>query len=132
MVECRIIATVRAKVSKPNRQEWPWSDSLDAIVAAPNHHRVLLEKERVRVLEVRISPRQIIPVHTQRWPSVIYVLGSGDFIRRDEKGTAVLETRTMKSSPEPPAVSWSNPWPRHSVENLGESEIRSVIVELKD
>jgi hypothetical protein len=33
---------------------WPWPSSLDALVAAPQHHRLMYENERVRVLEVRI------------------------------------------------------------------------------
>ena len=52
---------------------WAWPDELDALTAAPKHHRRLLENERVRVLEVRIGPGEIVPVHTHRWPSVIYM-----------------------------------------------------------
>ena len=39
-------------------QEWP--DSLDAMVAAPEHHEVLLENERVRVLDSRIKPGETV------------------------------------------------------------------------
>ncbi|OGX87506.1 hypothetical protein [Hymenobacter coccineus] len=35
---------------------WPWPDSLDAVVAAPQFHRVLFENDRVRVLEVTVGP----------------------------------------------------------------------------
>lgn len=35
---------------------WPWPDSLDAVVAAPGSHRVVLENELTRVLEVTIAP----------------------------------------------------------------------------
>ena len=35
-----------------NERRWEWSDGLDAEVAAPAHHHVLLENERVRVLEM--------------------------------------------------------------------------------
>lgn len=52
-------------------QEWP--DSLDAMVAAPEHHEVLLENERVRVLDSRIKPGDTVPVHTHRWASVLYI-----------------------------------------------------------
>jgi hypothetical protein len=33
---------------------WPWPDSLDAVVAAPKHHQLVLENDRVRVLDTRI------------------------------------------------------------------------------
>src|SRR5215471_17245593 len=36
---------------------WPWPKTMDALVAAPASHRVLLENDRVRVLEVVIEPR---------------------------------------------------------------------------
>ena len=51
--------------------EREWSDSLDAMVAAPEHHELLLENQRVRVLDSRIKPGEIVPVHTHRWASVL-------------------------------------------------------------
>jgi hypothetical protein len=35
---------------------WPWPRELDALIAAPDSHRLLLENDRVRVLEVVIEP----------------------------------------------------------------------------
>ena len=37
---------------------WPWPDSLDAVVAASGSHRVVLENELTRVLEVNHRPRR--------------------------------------------------------------------------
>src|SRR6516162_2359223 len=59
---------------------WPWPDSLDAVIAAPRHHKLMFENERVRILEVRIPPGETVPVHTHRWPSAIYVAKQSDFI----------------------------------------------------
>jgi hypothetical protein len=53
--------------------DWEWPDELDALVAAPAHHTLLLENERV------------------------------------------------------PA-----PLPPHSIENVGETDLRVIMVELKD
>ncbi len=111
-------------------QEWP--DSLDAMVAAPEHHEVLLENERVRVLDSRIKPGETVPVHTHRWASVLYVLGTSDFIRYDTEGNAVFDSRAATSHVETGAVSWSPPLCAHSVENVGDTEIRVISVELKD
>jgi hypothetical protein len=36
--------------------EWLWGDELDAVVAAPNSHRVVFENDQVRVLEVTLAP----------------------------------------------------------------------------
>jgi hypothetical protein len=45
--------------------EWPWPASLDALVAAPEHHRKISENDRVRVLEVHPSWRNGSGAHTQ-------------------------------------------------------------------
>jgi len=34
----------------------PWDASLDALVAAPGRHRLVLENAHVRVLDTRIAP----------------------------------------------------------------------------
>ena len=47
-----------------------WDPTLDAVSAAPAHHKVLFENDRLRVLEVTLSPQDEEPVHHHRWPSV--------------------------------------------------------------
>jgi hypothetical protein len=62
----------------------------------------VIENARVRVLIVRIAPGQIVPVHTHRWPSVVYTLSAGDFVRRDGDGKVLFDTRTappLQSTP---------------------------------
>jgi hypothetical protein len=109
---------------------WPWSASLDALSAAPGHHTLLLENDRVRVLETRIPPGDIVPVHTHCWPSVLYVLSWSDFVRRDAAGTVVLDSRAIGGG-SPPSVAWSEALPPHSLENVGTAEIRVISVEIK-
>ncbi len=46
--------------------------SFDAVAAAPNSHRVLLEDEKIRILRVEVAPGVTEPVHDHRWPSVMY------------------------------------------------------------
>jgi hypothetical protein len=109
---------------------WPWPDSLDALSAAPEHHTLLFENEHVRALETRIRPGDLVPVHTHRWPSVLYVLGWSDVVRRAADGTVVMDSRTSGAGT-PPAVVWSPALPPHSLENVGSTELRIVSVELK-
>ena len=59
-----------------DENEWP--ASLDAMAAAPDHHEVLLENDRVRVLDSIVGPGDSTPVHTHRWPSVLYIIGFSD------------------------------------------------------
>ena len=111
---------------------WTWPDSLDALVAAPKHHTLLLENERVRVLDTRVAAGETTPVHTHRWPSVMYIVCWGDYVRRDGDGNVVLDTRVTPKKLDPGTVVWYAPLPPHSLENVGTSEIHVVAVELKD
>ena len=47
-----------------------WDPALDAVIAAPKHHKVLFENECLRVLDVTLEPNEEEPVHHHRWPSV--------------------------------------------------------------
>jgi hypothetical protein len=71
----------------------PWPASLDALVAAPRQHHLLLENERVRVLDTRIEPGDTTPIHTHQWPAVHYVLSWSAFVRRDAFGNVLVDTR---------------------------------------
>jgi hypothetical protein len=105
-------------------------DALDALAAAPEHHRKLLENDKVRVLETHIGPGERTPVHTHCWPSAQYVLATTDFVRRDAEGTVVFDTRTA-GGPKPGDTLWSEPLGPHSIENLGANELLVIMVELK-
>ena len=110
---------------------WPHPDSLDAIAAAPAFHKVLLENERVRVLDTRIPPGQATPVHTHRWTSALYVLSWSAFVRQDEKGEVILDSRAANLIATPGSAIWSGPLPPHSLRNVGESDLHVLSVELK-
>lgn len=47
-----------------------WDPALDAVAAAPKHHKVIFENEKLRVLEVTLEHEDEEPVHHHRWPSV--------------------------------------------------------------
>jgi hypothetical protein len=113
-------------MSKP----WPWPDSLDAVIAAPKHHTLIFENDRVRVLDTRIPVGDTVPVHTHKWPAVYYTISFSDFLRRDDKGDVLFDSRT---APTPLAsANWVECLPPHSVENVGDTEIRLISWELKD
>ena len=112
-------------------ETWEYPDSLDAMVAAPGSHRVLHENEDVRVLETRIGPGETVPLHTHRWPSILYILATGHHVRRDDEGRVIGDTRTADSPPEPGTTLWLTARPPHTVESVDDSEIRLLNVELK-
>ena len=111
------------------REAWP--DELDALVAAPKHHLLLYENESVRVFDTRIAPGDRTPLHTQRWPAVYFVVSSSAFVRRDAEDRVTLDTRTAPSGLQPGTAVWGEPQPPHSVENVGDTELRVISVELK-
>lgn len=111
--------------------EWLWPDSMDALVAAPAHHTLLLENEQMRVVETRIAPGRIVPLHTHRWPGVLFVRSWSDLIRRDQHGNLLLDTRELADKPTLNAPLWQEPLPPHTVENVGWSEFVAVQVEIK-
>lgn len=111
--------------------EWTWPESLDALRAAADSHRLLFENDAVRVLETRIAPRQTTPVHTHRWPGILYVLSIGHFVRRDPEGAVLVDTRGAGPLPSPGSAIWSDALPPHSLENVDTSRIHVIGVELK-
>src|SRR5215469_12704276 len=108
--------------------EWP--TELDALRAAPEYHTLLLETEEVRVLSTRIPVGVTVPVHTHRWPGVYYIQSWSHFVRRDAQGNVLLDTRGGRETEQGSAV-WTEPLGPHSVENVGEREIRIIAVEVK-
>ncbi len=115
-----------------NPKQWPWPDALDALLAAPAHHQLLLEDQRVRVLHTRIAAGDVVPLHTHRWGGVAYVQSFSHFIRRGELGEILFDSRQAGDAPRIPCAQWMQPLPPHTVENLGPLEISILIIELKD
>lgn len=76
-------------------------DPLDAVMAAPNHHKVLLENDQIRVLETLIRPGEETAVHTPVWPGYIYIISWGDFVRYDSEGRVRMDSRQLASAPRP-------------------------------
>jgi hypothetical protein len=113
------------------RERWAWPDELDALAAAPDHHELLLENERVRVLRTLVPTGQATAIHTHRWPNVQYIVSTSDFVRRTGDGEVAVDTREGDGPPEREAVLWSDPIPPHSLENVGRAELCVIMVELK-
>ena len=111
-------------------QPWPWSQTMDALLAAPASHRVLLENDRVRVLEVVIEPGAREPEHTHRAASVM-IVDEPAGIRYYQAGTMLFESQPGPG-PEPGVrVRWMEPEGPHSVENTGPHRYHAIRVELK-
>jgi hypothetical protein len=108
-----------------------WPDALDAVVAAPQNHKVVLENERVRVLEVTVRPGEKEPLHMHRMPSVMYVMAEDNIRDYDAEGKLLYDSRRDKPPGKTPYTVWMEPQAPHFVENLSKKPLRLLRVELK-
>jgi len=105
---------------------------LDALTAAPQHHKLLFENELVRVLDTKILPGEITDLHTHQYAASLYIVSWSDFIRYDANGNVVVDSRTLPTVPAPGTSMWSEPLAPHALENVGKTELHVISVEIKN
>lgn len=99
-----------------------WTIAQDRVAAVPET-KVLLENECVRVQYHDVAVGQTIPMHSH--PNyVVYTL-------KPFKARITLDDGTQRISERQAGEAYWNPPIRHSVENLGSTDIHNLIVELK-
>jgi hypothetical protein len=106
-------------------------DEFDAVSAAPDHHKVLFEDDRVRVLETLIRPGEETAVHTHVWSGVLYIVSWSDFVRYDEHRHVMMDSARMASTPMPGTAIPAAPLPLHSLQNVGTRDIHVILTEFK-
>jgi len=112
------------------QQPWPWPEAMDALQAAPASHRLLLENEQVRVLDVVIEPGAREPEHTHQAASVMIVDEPARI--RYYQGDALLFESQAHAGPGPGVrVRWMEPEGPHCVENIDEHRYHAIRIELK-
>ncbi len=95
----------------------------DPVMVAPHVYKVLLENERVRVLKASLKRGAKSPMHWHPG-SVIYSLTDGTVKVAFPNG--ISKTLDVKAG----VARWDEPV-SHAGENLGDTDIDSIIVELK-
>lgn len=123
---------MRKLEEKTANKSFDWPVHLDAMCAAPEHHKILFENDRVRVLDSKVSSGDSTPVHTHRWPAVLHILSVSDFVRCDPDGKEVFDSRDSETASSVGQTVWSSPLEPHFVKNVGDGEIRVISVEIKD
>lgn len=106
-------------------------DELDGVTVAPDNHKVIFENDEVRVLETTIAAGETTPLHTHLRPTVMYVISESHFIRRDEHGDTMVDTR---ANPDfvLPKVLFAESTPKHTIENTDTKDLVVIGVELKN
>ncbi|QEC67087.1 hypothetical protein FRZ67_07215 [Panacibacter ginsenosidivorans] len=112
-----------------NKEQWP--EELDALLAAPKHHKLLFENEKVRVIDACIPSGETTELHTHKWPASLYVISWSDFVRYDSDGNIVLDSKNLAKSPSTSSAFWSGPLPPHTLCNTGLQDLHIISVEIK-
>jgi hypothetical protein len=119
-------------MAQPRAQkDCPWPANLDAVTAAPKNHKVLLENERVRVLDVTVLPGEREQVHAHCLPSVMYLMQEGVYRDYDAQGRLVEEVKEALPASKFPMTLWLEPQAPHAVHNLDAKPTRLIRIELK-
>lgn len=114
-----------------------WDPKFDAATAAPDHHKVLFENDKLRVLEVTLKPQDEEPLHHHRWPSVFVLDELNDGVRDiSPEGEELPPSRDVIQAIE----NWDGksslvvnmaPQPLGRVLNSGTTNIHGIRVEIK-
>ena len=96
---------------------------MDALKAAPESATVLLENERVRVIDVKFKPGQKTIMHSHP-DHVIYVIKGGKMKITLPSGTS--NEVSLKDG----QIVWMKGG-QHAVENLSKTEANNLVIELK-
>ena len=109
----------------------PAPTELDGPVAAPDHHRVVFENERVRVVETVIRAGETAPLHTHLIPHLLIVSSGSQLVRRDVAGVVLVDTRDGDPASTIRPYAWNDGIGPHTLENVGADDIVATAVELK-
>jgi len=108
-----------------------WPPELDALVAAPDQHKLLFENDHVRVIDTIIPAGTTVPLHTHCWPATYYVLAWSDIVRYGQNGEVQADSRTNPNKPQPGQAIWAGALDPHTVHNVGDQTLRIISVEIK-
>ena len=114
-----------------------WDPKFDAVAAAPKHHKVIFENDKLRVLEVTLEPQDEEPLHHHRWPSV-FVLDEihGEVKDISPDGVELPPSRDVMQAieawdGESSLVVQMAPQPLGRVLNTGEKAVHGIRIEIK-
>jgi len=109
-----------------------WTPELDAVIASPKNHKVILENDKVRVLEITLLPNETENLHHHKWPSVIYIPEGNDFVDYDGEGNILIDSRKLTNPSVYPIVIYNDNDILHQTKNVSKTKsIRLIRVEMK-
>lgn len=98
--------------------------NLDALHAASNVSKLIMENDRVRVFNARFKPGEKAAMHSHP-DHIMYIFNDGKLKLVPSKG------KTQELNLKAGQTIWMHAT-THSVENLGKTEFHMLVVELKE
>jgi quercetin dioxygenase-like cupin family protein len=100
------------------------TENIDIVQTSPNQARVLMENEQVRIVEYFIKPGDKDVWHTHPPRSSYVVAGGKVKVYTENAEPKISEVKTGTSS-------WADQGAKHYVENIGDTEIKIILTEIK-
>ena len=98
--------------------------NIDIVQTSPNQARVLMENEHVRIVEYFIKPGEKDTWHTHP-PRSSYVISGGQVkVFTESAEPKISEVKAGTSS-------WAAQGAKHYVENIGNTDIKIILTEIK-
>lgn len=96
----------------------------DMAATAGGQAKVLLDNDKVRVLELQMAPGKKTGMHSHG-DNIVYFVTGGESTQTDADGTS--KQRQTKAG----EIMWSGPV-THDTENTGKTSVKALIIELKE
>jgi len=97
---------------------------LDVLKVAANAYKLLMENEKVRVLDIRLKPGEKAPMHNHPSSHVVYVVNNAKFKLTFPDGKT--DEFDLKSG----EALWIEAG-SHATENIGTTDGHNLVVEIK-
>ena len=111
-------------IKKPGDPKKVLSTALDPLKVDPKHYKLELENSQVRVLRVKLGPKESTPMHESAVNRLVVYMTDTNV--RTTSGDGKTETLQYK----PAQTRWAPPG-KLKVENLSDKPFEAVIVEMK-
>jgi hypothetical protein len=111
-------------LKKPGYPGMVAGTALDPLRVAPMDFTLVLENSQVRVLRLKLGPRQSVPMHEYTLNHLVVYITDQNVRETSPEGKAEV-TRHQDGS-----VTWSGP-SKQKLDNLSDKPLETVIVELK-
>ena len=120
---CTLLTACNQNAKEPAAAVTDNSD-IDALKASPENFKLLLENDHVRVLEYTLMPGTKDLTHTHP-PKSSYIVSGGKLKVNLENGDSLIFDEKAGDA------SWMDHVGKHSVENIGTTEIKIILTEVK-